>query len=68
MYLKNRFVCQILTGILCRGVFGSGFRRSGRLCRINDSRKILKSYAIFTDSGGTIPVPGYNLLRPDIFK
>jgi len=35
---------------------------------MDDARKILKSRAIFTDFGGTSPVPVHNLLRPDIFK
>jgi hypothetical protein len=31
-------------------------------------KKILKSRAIFTDFGGTSPLPVHNLLRPGIFK
>jgi hypothetical protein len=31
---------------------------------MDDARKILKSRAIFTDCGGTSPVPVHNLLRP----
>ena len=30
----------------------------------DDARKILKSRSIFTDFGGTRPVPVHNLLRP----
>jgi hypothetical protein len=50
----------------CSGVALGG--SVGYAGSMHDARKILKSRAIFTDFGGTSPVPVHNLLRPDIFK
>jgi len=52
--------------VACSGVAlggAVGYARS-----MDDAKKILKSRAIFTDFGGTSPLPVHNLLRPDIFK